>query len=153
MLSIENNPDVFFSTDAIKPHMPERTTETLKEKLRTAMEAKRYNGRMLSLGAGVDPSYISKLLRGEIRNPSYEVLGRIAATLGVTVEWFHGKEVTVPAGTLDIDHELFVQVVELADSRIKAGEYDLTPKQYANYLWDMYQMALQIKRNNNSTPS
>lgn len=52
------------------------------------------NRNALAVKAGVDPSYLMRLERGDIANPSFSVVEKIAAVLGVTTEYFAMRKKT-----------------------------------------------------------
>ncbi|KAA0271019.1 MAG: helix-turn-helix domain-containing protein [Chloroflexi bacterium] len=56
-------------------------SETFSGAVKKAMQEKRYNARQLALAIDVDPSYLTRLLKGERTSPSKEIVLKIAGLL------------------------------------------------------------------------
>jgi transcriptional regulator with XRE-family HTH domain len=63
----------------------------LSERLKQLIKQRRLTTHAVAVAAGVDPSYLYRLLGGERRRPSNETLDRLAEVLGVSVDELTGR--------------------------------------------------------------
>lgn len=72
----------------------------LKDRIKTLRTAKELSVAELAQMAGVSPPYIWQIENGTKKNPSGEVLKRLAAGLGTTVAEIIGTSLVIPKDTL-----------------------------------------------------
>lgn len=87
------------------------------EKIKSLRTRKKYSITELSEKAKVSKSYLSYIERGIQKNPSLQVLTRLAKTLDTTVEYLTGHEIQVNKSDIPIDQEWLL----LVDEAIKNG--------------------------------
>ena len=87
------------------------------EKIKILRTRKKYSITELSEKAKVSKSYLSYIERGIQKNPSLQVLSRLAKTLDTTVEYLMGHEIKVNKNGIPIDQEWLL----LVDEAIKNG--------------------------------
>ncbi|MEH7441256.1 helix-turn-helix domain-containing protein [Bacillus sp. JJ1122] len=87
------------------------------EKIKILRTRKKYSITELSERAKVSKSYLSYIERGIQKNPSMQVLTRLAKTLDTTVEYLTGQEKQVNKNGIPIDQEWLL----LVDEAIKNG--------------------------------
>jgi transcriptional regulator with XRE-family HTH domain len=66
------------------PRTKKRGVPSLGERIRQLMEALQLEASELSARTGISESYLSRIIRGEVPNPTIDFVIRIAAGLGVT---------------------------------------------------------------------
>lgn len=65
---------------------------TIRDNIAAALEARGMSKNALAQATDLGSSYISKLCRGKVGEPSYDVLDRIAQAFGKSVAWLVGAE-------------------------------------------------------------
>jgi transcriptional regulator with XRE-family HTH domain len=60
---------------------------SIATRLAAAIVASGESANRIGTIAGASPGYVRLLIRGARRQPSAEALGRVAAVLGVSIEW------------------------------------------------------------------
>lgn len=79
----------------------QRGVPTLGERITRLMEASKLNASELSARTGISVSYLSRIIQGEVVNPTIAFVMRIAAGLGVTEsELLRGRPTNAVAGAL-----------------------------------------------------
>ena len=66
------------------PRTKKRGVPSLGERIKQLMEALQLEASELSARTGISESYLSRIIRGEVPNPTIDFVIRIAAGLGVT---------------------------------------------------------------------
>jgi transcriptional regulator with XRE-family HTH domain len=66
------------------PRTKQRGVPSLGEQIKRLMEALQLDVSELSARTGISVSYLSRIIRGEVANPTIDFVTRIAAGLGVT---------------------------------------------------------------------
>jgi transcriptional regulator with XRE-family HTH domain len=66
------------------PRKKQRGVPTLGERTMSLMEASKLNASELSARTGISVSYLTRIIQGEVVNPTIDFVIRIAAGLGVT---------------------------------------------------------------------
>jgi transcriptional regulator with XRE-family HTH domain len=66
------------------PRRKQRGIPDLGERIASLMEALSLNASELSARTGISVSYLTRILRGEVVNPTIDFVSRLAAGLGVT---------------------------------------------------------------------
>jgi transcriptional regulator with XRE-family HTH domain len=66
------------------PRTKRRGVPSLGERIRQLMEALQLEASELSARTGISESYLSRIIRGEVPNPTIDFVIRIATGLGVT---------------------------------------------------------------------
>lgn len=141
MMSMENVPDVISSMRGINSGME---TKLDLQRLKGAMEKRGLKRRTLSQAAEVDESYMSKLLKGNIRSPGTDIMRRIAEELEVSVDWLFGRAGSGVAAGGTVDAVLFERCTNIAMGMVMGcGRKDMIGdrNKYARYVMEVYNAA------------
>ena len=93
------------------------------EKIKSLRIRKRYSITELSEKANVSKSYLSYIERGIQKNPSLQVISRLAKTLDTTVEYLMGQEMKVSKNDIPIDQEWLLLVDEAINNGISKEDF------------------------------
>lgn len=111
--------------------------ETLGQRLKRLREAKGLNPNRLGKNARVDPGYIARIEKGEIKNPGWEVVLKLAEGLDTTLQYIYtGKdaEPVKPASDMSTDDN---------DLKLLANIFTKHGKQEFHYLGEV--LSIPIK--------
>lgn len=98
----------------------------LAERLRSLIEAKGLTPYALAKAAGVDTTYIYRILKGQGKRPSHATLTRLAGVLGVTVEDLIGETWAPPElpGTEGLP-PAFASAIQNARHRLSPRQWEM----------------------------
>lgn len=99
----------------------------LADRVRDLMEARGLTPYALAKAAGVDATYVYRILKGQGKRPSHATLTRLAGVLGVTVEELTGVDlppVRVVPGTVDMPGPL-LRVMERLGQYINDRDWEV----------------------------
>ncbi len=93
--------------------MPVMSTDTVADRVKQALKARRWTQKQLELHSGVSQQHVSQIVNGK-RSPGFEYVIPIARALDVSLDWLAGLPPKEP-GALEPDEEELLKAYQALD--------------------------------------